>query len=312
MFIYSLPYSIPENVFNETEDDIIIKEFEIAPLIPGKKETYIYDDTIEYYKMYRKSKFGITTKKGGWDCLRHYEIIANKCIPYFSDIDKCPEKTMFNFPKTLIYEVNQKYDKNILSDDEYKKYLDQIFDYAKNNMTCRSVAQYLLNILIPKQSYENKKILLISGIIGYRNVNYTRELLTIGLRQILGNNFIDYPKINIVYKNCKDKEKYIGKGFTYGGVLEDDNINRENIDKRIVNKEFDIIIYGKVGSKFKRKNKKIVVDELNNLQYWNLVSKYYDKNEIIFIYGGDKQRNENDECLKMHSNYGICFVRELC
>jgi hypothetical protein len=31
-------------------------------------------------------------KKGGWDCLRHYEIIGNGCMPYFENIEKCPKK----------------------------------------------------------------------------------------------------------------------------------------------------------------------------------------------------------------------------
>ena len=33
--------------------------------------------------------------------MRHYEILAAGSIPYFTDIEKCPAKTLFRFPKEL-------------------------------------------------------------------------------------------------------------------------------------------------------------------------------------------------------------------
>ena len=43
----------------------------LAPLIPGRLNTYIYNDEIDYYKMYQESIFALTYKKAGWDTLRH-------------------------------------------------------------------------------------------------------------------------------------------------------------------------------------------------------------------------------------------------
>ena len=59
----------------------------LAPLIPGRLSTYIYEDEKTYYNMYANSIFGITNKKLGWDTLRHYEILMNGCIPLFFNID---------------------------------------------------------------------------------------------------------------------------------------------------------------------------------------------------------------------------------
>ncbi len=81
----------------------------IAPLIPGKSKTYIYNTEEDYYKMYQKSIFGITYKKTGWDCLRHYEILMNGCIPLFLDIESCPAKTMESFPKEKMIDIKKKY-----------------------------------------------------------------------------------------------------------------------------------------------------------------------------------------------------------
>lgn len=43
------------------------------------KNTYIFENEEEYYNDYKKSLFAITRKKGGWDCMRHYEILACGC-----------------------------------------------------------------------------------------------------------------------------------------------------------------------------------------------------------------------------------------
>src|SRR5579872_401349 len=66
---------------------------------PRDPRTYIYHDEAGYYGDYAQSLFGVTMKKAGWDCLRHYEIMANGCIPWFLDLDLCPAQTMTFLPK---------------------------------------------------------------------------------------------------------------------------------------------------------------------------------------------------------------------
>jgi hypothetical protein len=71
----------------------------LAFIDPRDPRTYIYRDEKAYYGDYAESLFAITLKKAGWDCLRHYEILANGCLPYFLDLDHCPPATMVFFPK---------------------------------------------------------------------------------------------------------------------------------------------------------------------------------------------------------------------
>lgn len=73
----------------------------LAHLIPGAKSTYIYETEQLYYQEYQSHIFGLTMKKGGWDCLRHYEIAMNGCLPLMRDIDKCPPFTMTTSPKNI-------------------------------------------------------------------------------------------------------------------------------------------------------------------------------------------------------------------
>ena len=110
----------------------------LAPLIPGKKKTYIYENENDYYNMYSESIFALTYKKAGWDCLRHYEILMNGCLPLFLHFEKCPVNTMTNFPKNEIQDINKKYLKilNFFNPMQvyYKKFLSlKIFvNYFKN------------------------------------------------------------------------------------------------------------------------------------------------------------------------------------
>ena len=53
------------------------KDLDFAFLIPGRGETYIYQTEPEYYENYQRAYFALTCKKGGWDCMRHYEILAS-------------------------------------------------------------------------------------------------------------------------------------------------------------------------------------------------------------------------------------------
>ncbi len=304
MYIFPLSYSIPIEYFNNNT----IKNNIIAPLIPGDLKTYIYDKEEDYYKMYRESKFAFTKKKYGWDCLRHYEILSSNCIPLFDNLKNCPVNTMINIPKKLIIESNYKFNNKTITQEEINEYSKKIFKYSIENLSCKSRAKYFLDKIISiskiNKDISELKILMLTGTSGYRNVNYSRELLSIGLRRILGDNFIDYPKLKVLYKGCK-RHKCIGKGFSYTGLLEDTKINRDKIKERIIDKYFDFIIYGKVG------NKNGSIQEITQLRFWNHVFDNYPKEKISFVYGGDLSRNFNDEDLLLHSKYGICFVREL-
>ena len=107
-----ISFSLPKEKIRPIER---IKEFDFAPLVPAyghfddpHMKSYIYDNENDYYEMYSKSYFSFTCKKGredvieeSWDCMRHYEILAAGSVPYFTDIEKCPEKSMFRFPKDL-------------------------------------------------------------------------------------------------------------------------------------------------------------------------------------------------------------------
>jgi hypothetical protein len=52
--------------------------------------SYAFADEAAYRNDLACSRFGITTRRAGWDCLRHYEIAASGAIPCFRDLQLKP------------------------------------------------------------------------------------------------------------------------------------------------------------------------------------------------------------------------------
>ena len=118
------------------------KEKLFATIIPGNFNTYIYSDEESYYKDYSISYYGMTWKKGQWNCMRHLEILANKCIPYFPDIEDCPPLTMVGFPKDIIKETN-KYARRYEIHPHYNEINEYLFNYTMNNLTTKQIIKSL-------------------------------------------------------------------------------------------------------------------------------------------------------------------------
>jgi len=119
------------------------KTQEYATCIPGQPETYIFKTEQSYYEDYQKSYYGVTMKKAGWDCMRHYEILGNYCMPYFIGLEDCPKNILANLPKELLLEGREL--ANNFDSEKYFVILDELFNYTKNNLTTKNLAKYILN-----------------------------------------------------------------------------------------------------------------------------------------------------------------------
>jgi hypothetical protein len=118
----------------------------LATSIPGDSSTYIFRNQNDYFEDYQRSMFGVTRKKGGWDCLRHYEILMNGCIPYFINLDECPTQTLTWFPKSLILETNSIFEQKNFDEKIIGSISNELLDYTRINLTTRRLSEYILNI----------------------------------------------------------------------------------------------------------------------------------------------------------------------
>ena len=69
-----------------------IVDEEVASRAPGSTTGYAFSTEADYYADLQASRWGITTRRAGWDCIRHYEIAANGAVPCFRDLDRKPER----------------------------------------------------------------------------------------------------------------------------------------------------------------------------------------------------------------------------
>jgi|SRR5579862_285691 len=293
--VYPIQFSIPEH---KIVQEIPEKDRDFAHLIPWQMHTYIYSEEDHYCKDYQRSYFAVTMKKGGWDCMRHYEILANGCIPYFVDLDKCDKDTMFFLPRDLILEAMNLPGVSYLHIDhsqfdtaKYYEILNKLLEHTRKYLTTRNMAQYILDTV---HYTGTGKILYLSND---EDPDYLRCITLVGFKELLGDRVVDVPKIQHIYKSYPgDIKRLYGKGFTYTKNVEDLPIDRENIEERIRNKEFDLIIYGSVH---------------RGLRYYDLVNQTYDPDKILYMCGEDidhPDKHPNGKCPYVH--LAQFFLRE--
>jgi hypothetical protein len=300
--LFPITFSMPSN---KILDKIPKKIRILSPLIPGNLNTYIYNNEDDYYKQYQESLFAITHKKGGWDCMRHYEIMANGCIPYFPGIEKCPKNTMALLPKDLILEGNTlylKYKDKVSIENFKKEELDECFNlinrfliFTRENLTTTQIAKYILS----KSEKQVENVLFLSQNSG---PDYLRCLTLQGFKELFGSNCHDYCGVPHIYKNFQNPRVLYGKGITYTNNI-DETLRNDRLDDTIIedikNKYYDIVIYGSIH---------------RGMPFYDLVSNSYNPEEIIMLCGEDCDEHSNKHtCVyqKFIDKGNYVFVREL-
>ncbi len=140
--LFPISFAIPTNKLNFNTNKI--KDFSF--ITPLNRETYIYNNEKDYYNDYNEARFGVTMKKAGWDCMRHYEILANGCLPYFININKCPSTTMTTFPKDLCKQVIDKI-KTHNCEFAYQELVNNFQQHVTNNNTTNFLGRSFINTI---------------------------------------------------------------------------------------------------------------------------------------------------------------------
>jgi hypothetical protein len=114
----------------------------------GTGTSYVFADESDYYADLRASRFGITTKRAGWDCLRHYEQAANGCVPCFRDLAEKPARCAPHGLDETNCIPYRDYDDLIASverieEDGYETLREGALEWARANTTVRRAAQFM-------------------------------------------------------------------------------------------------------------------------------------------------------------------------
>ena len=145
--ILPIQFGIPKEKIRPI--DLSRKTCLMAPCDPRDRSTYqYYDSESRYYDQYSDAYFGYTMKKGGWDCMRHIEIMAAGCVPYFAGLDDCPEMiltTLMRAPLCRARELADNWSDACLP--EYSDILCQDVGAMRSYMTTESIATRILGHL---------------------------------------------------------------------------------------------------------------------------------------------------------------------
>jgi hypothetical protein len=123
-------------------------------------------------------------------------------------------------------------------------------------------------------------------------MDYQSDMLLHGLRTLHGADVVDIARVNHLYQDYGDVSTLYGRGFTLTKLLDPAlPIDRTLIPERIINRYFDLIIYGSI---------------CRDVRYLNLVTSSYPREQILFIDGEDQPN-----VLTELSRHGLYFKREL-
>jgi hypothetical protein len=125
---------------------------EVAAQQPGSGTSYAFEDEGDYRADLEASRFGVTTKRKGWDALRHYEIAAAGAVPCFRLLRRKPPRCAphglvagenclsYSRADDLFAEIAR------LGDAQYAALAAGALDWARANTTRRR-AHELLDVL---------------------------------------------------------------------------------------------------------------------------------------------------------------------
>lgn len=125
--IYPISFSVPRELVRINRIDKTRKQkfqshivdHDMAKKLGRRDTNYVFQIEAEYHDDIWNSRFGITTKRAGWDCLRHYEIASNSAILCFKNLDQKPKNCaphglIINYncisygnPEDLLRQINQ-------------------------------------------------------------------------------------------------------------------------------------------------------------------------------------------------------------
>lgn len=172
----------------------------------------------EYHDYLAASMFGDTRKKGGWDCLRHYELMANGCLPIFWKLEEWPATLLRHLPWELLTEAKRFYNKFL---EKFEEAPNNKSTEAENNKQVKGAATRNVNARTRKLEMDLEEQIKCGGDhqhvndverdhdrLAYQNTKHylshekamnQQDISKEDLEEhrILGQKFLDYTKENL-------------------------------------------------------------------------------------------------------------------
>ncbi|CAL1148272.1 unnamed protein product [Cladocopium goreaui] len=294
-----------------------------------------------YQDFYRRHRFAHTKRKGGWDAVRHAEILAMGTVPNFAGLDKAPHLAVPFVPKALLLKTEELLPYSKRLEAAYNATVEQLLDHTRRCLTAESMAARVLREMGLWPTQRPLRLLYITCGFGFSGAgDGWQGPVSIGiflglhalLRQWPGSRIVDAPAMEpdpsiwpeeTVHRSnfwylAKDSDPWIheedlrqrmyGYGFSYARRLSLKDLatqaERDAVPDSLFRHEFDGVIYGKVGP----------AQGCDPLPFFDVVRNAgYPAERVALIYGGDfgLETKRVAEHARYYSGYGIIFFREM-
>jgi hypothetical protein len=299
------------------------KTKDFSELIPGQLQTYKFgfENELDYRRLYSTAYFAITTRKGGWDCNRHYEIISSGAMPFFDNLDGVGNHTLSMLPKSLLYAAqailgvnrqNLSINHKLFDLSHYNLLLHRLLYYAKHRLTTVKIVEYILKIIdYPFSSSQNHDVLYVS----HNQSDYLKDFMLHGFTYIFGDNLHVFQAPHYLYQYPTSRmwtarettnfysHKLYGLGFGYKLTLKN-YVHLYERDKRdlsgpaivqnnIKSKKYSLVVFGSILRE--------------NSGFWE-AKEHYEQSRIVVLDGEDigKDTRRSD-----YAKWGTYFLREI-
>lgn len=152
--IFPIGFAIPERHIRplEIEKKTQLHQSHVQDTDIASDTGYKFSEEKDYYDDMARSLFGITMKKGGWDCMRHYELLAAGALVMFKNLDDKPSLCAPQCPHFISYTGKADFmakTARLLGPDgrpnaEYVRILEAQRSWLLENATCTARARNLM------------------------------------------------------------------------------------------------------------------------------------------------------------------------
>jgi len=301
-------------------------------------------DEDAYHAWYAQHRFALTRRKGGWDALRHPEILAAGSVPLFENLAEAPPYSVPFVPvEKLVQAERELSDYTGRLEAAYNATVRGLLEHTRNCLTAEAMAAHILRTMGLWPTSRPLRVLYVScgwGWSGTINDGWQGPVsigLFIGLQRLLarvpGSRVVDAPPLPganwtppadlpptyLWYTYEQDtssasmdesdaRRLMYGYGFSYARRLPPGLMasveERRSVIDDIHRHAFDAVVFGKVGP----------AQGCEPLPYFDEVQQAgYPAQRIAMIYGGDfgLQFGNTSRHIRLMGGLGTVFVREI-
>jgi hypothetical protein len=248
-------------------------------IVPGDRKTFVFTDEESYINEYQTSRFARTWKKGGWDCVRHLEIMTASALPLFENIEACPRYTMAHYPKEMFREINGKWEK--MNDADFDQWLEKMYGWFTDHLVSDKMVDYMLRMTNNEGA---ESVLFVDEVLG-RYTDCQSAMILGGLKNKFGKRCeLAFPA-DVMYHSrpLPVYPKWWKTNFNIYQVLDDaarspneDSPDIARIRANIRQRKYDVIVYGSI---------------TRSTSLFNLAADHYPKERLWCINGEDDIHN---------------------